>query len=515
MIARIAVRDSRTRTPRRARRGVAGVILLAAALGMFRAFALAEDVPISLDAAVHSAIEKNLDLRVETYNPAIAETGVRRATAIYNVKLSATADHAEDDAKSSPLSDFVSRTRTYDFNASLSRLLSSGATTTASFTNLGSSDNLGTAFSRFWKPEVSLALSQPILSGFGKEVTERGITTASDAKESALATWRNRAIGVAADTRNQYFALINARENLDTRKASLALAQQVHAENQARVKAGILAEIELLDSELGVAQREKDLLDADKSVLDQADRLRVLVQYPAGTSLSPSESFPEGPSGVSDESATATALRMRPDLVAARISLRTSEFQARVSRNLVLPSLALNGSAGVSGLGKDYGTALDDVGSAKFPFWSVGIVFAYPLGNDAAEADLAAARLQARQAQASIRTLEESIGLDVRAAVRNLESKRQQIEVAQKGVNLAEARLASYIKRQKVGLATTKDVLQVETDLVTARVGLASARADYQGAVTQLYKSTGELLEKHGIRIDDKAILNSAWKELR
>ncbi len=515
MIRGIPDREYGKRTPRAGRPGVAAVVLLAAAFGLPGFGVLAQDVPISLDEAVHSAIEKNLDLRVETYNPAIAQTGVRRATAIYNTKLSATADHAEERAKASPLSDFVVRTRTYDFNASVSRLFSSGASTTASFTNFGSSDNLGTAMSRYWKPEVSLTLSQPILSGFGKEVTERGITTASDAQESALAAWHNRAIGIAADTRNQYFALINARENLDTRKASLALAQRVHAENQARVKAGILAEIELLDSELGVAQREKDVLDADKNVLDQADRLRVIVQYPAGTSLTPSETFPEGPSGVLEGDATATALRMRPDLVAARISLRTSEFQARVSRNLVLPSLALNGTAGVSGLGKDYGTALDDAGSGKYPFWSVGIAFAYPLGNDAAQADLAAARLQARQAQASIRTLEESIGLDVRAAVRNLESKRQQIEVAQKGVNLAEARLASYIKRQKVGLATTKDVLQVESDLVTARVGLSSARADYQGAATQLFKSTGELLERHGIRIDDKSILNSAWKELR
>lgn len=413
--------------------GIRRIALLAAALGMFRIDALAANVPISVDEAVRSAIEKNLDLRVETYNPAIAETGVRRATAIYNAKLSATADHADEKAKGSPLSNFVARTRTYDFNASVSRLLSSGATTTASFTNIGSSDNLGTPNSRYWKPELSLALSQPLLSGFGRKVTERGITTASDAKESTVASWRNRAIGVAADTRNQYFTLINARENLDTRKASLALAQRVHAENQARVKAGVLAEIELLDSELGVAQREKDLLDADKNVLDQADRLRVLVQYPAGSSLSPTESFPEGPSGVSEQEATAAALRTRPDLASARITLRTQEFLSRVNRNLTLPSVALNGNVGVSGLGRDYGSALGDVEEGKFPFWSVGVAFSYPLGNDAAEADLAAARLQARQADAAIRSLEESIGLDVRAAVRNLESKREQIEVAKKG----------------------------------------------------------------------------------
>lgn len=496
-------------------RAAAGaIVLLTALLALRPVDAFAADVPISLDEAVRSAIERNLDLRVETYNPAIAQAGVRRATAIYNAKLSVSAGHAEESAKNGPLSDFVLRTRSDDFNASVSRLFSTGAAATAAFTNAGSSDNLGAASSRLWKPEMSLTLSQPVLSGFGQEVTARGITTASDAKESALAGWRNRAIGIAADARNQYFALINARENLETRKASLALAQRVHAENQARVKAGILAEIELLDSELGVAQREKDLLDADKNVLDQADRLRVIVQYPAGASLSPSESFPEGPSAVPEEDATAAALRARPDLAAARISLRTSEFQARVSRNLALPSVALSGTAGVSGLGREYGTAVDDAASGKYPFWSVGIAFAYPLGNDAAEADLAAARLQARRAQASIRTLEESIGLDVRAAVRNLASKHQQIAVAQKGVELAEARLASYLKRQKLGLATTKDVLQVETDLVTSRVGLASARADYQNAVTQLHKSTGELLDRHGIAIDDAAVLNSAWKEL-
>lgn len=501
--------------PRPVRRAHRRIALLAIAFALLPIPVLSADVPVTLDEAVRSAIDNNLDLRVETYNPAIAETGVRRARAIYDTKLAALVDYAGRDGKTTPLSDAVDRSRTFDFNVSADQLLPTGADVKLSYNNLRSADNLGTPLSRFWKPEIALTLSQPILAGFGQDVTERGITTASDARQSALAAWRGRAIGVASDARDQYFALINARENLDTRTASLALAQRVHAENQARVRAGILAEIELLDSELGVAQREKDLLDADKNVRDQADRLRVLIQFPGGISLSPSESFPEGPSAVTEEDATATALRLRPDLIAARIALRTNEFQARVSRNLALPSVSLNGSAGVSGLATDYGSALDDAGSGKYPSWSVGVAFAYPLGNNAARADLAGAQLRARQAQASVRTLEAQVGLDVRAAVRDLGSKRQQVEVAQKGVTLAEARLASYLKRQRLGLATTKDVLQVESDLVVARVGLASARTDFQGAVTRLYRSTGELLDKHGIRVDDRAILNSAWKELR
>ncbi|HEY5764528.1 MAG TPA: TolC family protein, partial [Candidatus Deferrimicrobiaceae bacterium] len=149
------------------------------------------------------------------------------------------------------------------------------------------------------------------------------------------------------------------------------------------------------------------------------------------------------------------------------------------------------------------------------PFWSVGLSFSYPLGNDAARADLAEANLKAARAQASIRDLEESARLEVRSALRDMETKFREIGVAEKGVSLGEARLASFRKRGKLGLATTKDVLEVEADLAGARDALASARADFQGAVTRFYRSTGELLAVHGIRIDDPQMRNRVAQEHR
>jgi outer membrane protein TolC len=221
------------------------------------------------------------------------------------------------------------------------------------------------------------------------------------------------------------------------------------------------------------------------------------------------------PVGSSEEQAMETALRNRPDLRIARVSLATQEFNARVAKNTTLPSLALTGSAGLTALRSAYDDALSDLAEAKTPFWSAGISFAYPLGNDAARADLAAARLRSRQAEAAIRSLEETIRLDVRTAIRALETSALQVDAAQKGVTLAEARVDSFVKRQKVGLAVTKDILQAEADLTAARETLTSARADFQGAVTRLWTSTGELLERQGIRIDDATIDALAWKETR
>jgi outer membrane protein TolC len=461
------------------------------------------------------SVEQNLSLRAETFNPSISRTDVRRARAIYNPRLNILLDHLGSDSRSAPGSSFFIRERSFDADITTDVLLSTGATATASFTNRWNRDNLETSLSRFSRPDFTLSLSQPLLQGFGREVTEREITVATFATESALANWRAQALAVSGNSRDGYFAVIKARENLQTRKASLALAREIHAGNEARVRAGVLAAVELLDSQLGVAQREKDLLDAEKNALDEEDRLLVLLHLPPHTGLVLPGSIPDALIDRSEENAVRKAMEMRPDLIQARIDLKSREFSAKVGRNLLLPSLAIRGSAGLAGLDTDYGGALEDLKTGKSPAWSVGLELAYPLGNDAAEADLARSRLLAGQSRVRIRTLEEAAGLEVRSAFRNLETREKQIAVAIRGVELAEARFDSYVKRGKVGLATTKDILQVESDLTAAREGLSGAKSDFQVAVTQLWKSTGELLERHGIRIEDSEIENLAWKELR
>jgi outer membrane protein TolC len=494
------------------------VALLASPLPVF-----AGEVPVSLDEAVRSAVEKNLDLRVETYNPAISDTDIRKARGIYNPRLGALVDHHGEDAPLDTSGSQVERRRFFDANLSTDFLLSTGATASAAFNNLWSSTNIGvgaissqgSAVSSFVEPRLSLSVTQPLLQGFGKEVTEQGITVARYGKESSLLQWRNIANTTTANVRDQYFALIKARENLQSRKAALAVAQELDSGNRARVKAGVLASVELLESEFGLSQREVDLLTAEKNVRDASDRLRATIQYPPGSELVPADTPKAEPVGITEEQAMTIALATRPDLRIAQVALKTQEFNTRVARNAALPSLGLTGSAGLEALGSSYPDTLSDMASAKNPFWSVGLSFSYPIGNDAAEAALAASRLRARQAGAQIKSLEDSIRLDVRTAIRALDTAYRQIETARKGVDLGEARLDSFLKRQKVGLAVSKDVLDAEANLTTARETLAAARADYQGAVTQLWKATGEILERQGLQIDDTTIDTLAWKGSR
>jgi len=474
--------------------------------------AVAEPARLPVDDAVRIAVERNLGLQVETYNPAIAETDIRRARSIYDPFLSALLDHRGGNMQTGPTSAVVERTRSFDANASLDQLFSTGATASAAFTNFLYKDNLGISASRYAQPELTLSLSQPLLKGLGKQVTERGITTADDAMDLSLADWNQKALDTAADARNRFLTLVKARESLATRKASLAVARRVHEENQARVNAGVLAAFELQDSELGVLAREKDLLDAELAEKDGADQLRLTLHLPPETVLElPDTPWTDVPDP-SEKEALEVALRRRPDLAKARTSLRTAEFNEEISRNLALPALSVEGSAGVAGTATEFGNAIDDMGTGKNQNWAVGLRFSVPLGNTAARADVAAARLKASQARVGVAVLEESAGLEIRSALRALETRRKQEEVSRKGVSVAETRLASFLKRGKLGLATTINVLDAEANLTQAREILSSARADFQSALTSLWKSTGELLDRHGVAIDGNTIASRPRK---
>jgi outer membrane protein len=464
----------------------------------------ADKVVLSIGEAGRIAIERNLGLKVASHSPAIAETDIRKARSIYDPTLSALVDSRGTDLPSLPGSSLVERQHYFDFDASLSQLLPTGATASVSFANLWYKDNLGFAASRYTRPELTLSFSQPLLKGLGREVTERGITTADDAMDASLADWNLQAIGTVASARGRYLALVKARENLSTRRASLALARQVHAENEGRVKSGVLAAYQLQDSTLGVLQRQKDLLDAQRAEKDAADQLLVALHLPPGTLVEDSGIPAPDAFKITEADVLRTAAARRPDMVKARIVVRTAEFNEKVSRNLALPSLSLEGSTGVAGLDPDYHDAVEDMSGGKYPSWSVGLSFSVPLGNSSARADLAASRLKASQARTQLAATEEAALLEVRTALRALESQREQIEVTTQAVTTAETLLASYLKRQQLGLATTKDVLDVEASLTQTRESFAGARADYHSALTDLWKATGELLDREGLQLEGK-----------
>ena len=61
--------------------------------------------------------------------------------------------------------------------------------------------------------------------------------------------------------------------------------------------------------------------------------------------------------------------------------------------------------------------------------------------------------------------------------------------------------MKAFIRKNEVGLATTRDVLDVENDLAAAKNNQITALVGYNNAITLLWLVDGELLERVGIRV--------------
>jgi len=464
--------------------------------------AVAADAPLklTLSEAIKMAAERNLDVRAEFYNPAQFEADINRNRSIYDplVLLDTAFSYSTDPTISSSSS---VNGKSFDINASLSQLFWTGASASAIFNNGYTNTSSPLALEpHYWQSQLGVALSQPLLKNFGREATEVNITISRLSKYASIEHLHTRMINTVAQVRTEYYNLYSLREQLEVRKVSLELARKILSETKARVDAGVLPSMEILNADFGAASREKDVIDAEKAVNDQLDVLRLLLQIGGSSDIVVADLPRRELYQISEDDVTRRALN-RPDIKELKRTLEINELQTRVFGNNTKPDLRLIATAGVAALDRTYPRDMEKIGTLDTPYWSIGLNFSYPIGNRAAENDYRKSRLKTEQTALQIKSLEEGALKDVKAAIRGVTTGYKQIEVTDRGRAFAEERLRAFIRKNEVGLATTKDVLDVENDLRTAKNNQITALVAYNNAITLLWQVTGETLEREGIQI--------------
>jgi outer membrane protein TolC len=386
----------------------------------------------------------------------------------------------------------------FQLNAGLSQLFWTGGTVSVGFNNAYNTS--GNSSYDYWQSGLGASLSQPLLKNMGREATEVNIKVSRLSKFASIEKFNTRLLNTVAQVKNEYYQLYNLREQVEVKKVSLELARKILKETRARVDAGVLPAMEILNAEFGAVTREKELNDAEKAVSDQVDVLHLLLQIEGRDDIAIVDLPRREQIAISEDEALKQAMN-RQDIREQKRNLEIAELQTRVFRNKTRPDLSLIASTSLVGQDRTYSRNLERLGAIDYPAWSVGLNFSYPIGNDAAENDYRRSRLKTEQTALQIRSLEEGAANDVKAAIRGVTNGYKQIDVADRGRAFAEERLRAFIRKNEVGLATTKDVLDVENDLATAKSNQISAVVGYNNAITRLWQVTGELLEREGIRV--------------
>lgn len=458
---------------------------------------------LDLKTLVRLALEENLQIQAQTYETRSSDAVLRGAYGIYDprAELQLAEGRRREKLNLQFTDSFLSDANYRRYDASLSQKVPTGADLSINWLNRRDQVNssLRPSIDPAYDSELRFSLVQPLLKDFGRTVTEQGILIAAKDREASVQDLRAQAFDIVAQVRNLWFEVLQLRQDLDYRRTSVELAQKVFEENRARVDAGVLPPIETLEAEVGLRQRERDLLDAQRAYFDGLDRLALLIN--ASTPVEPIDVALDQPQVQFNEaSGYAAALEKRPDVLRVLRQIERRGIELQVVRNQMLPRVDLQASYARLSLEGDIGRSVDELTSDDLENWEVGLTLSYPLGNREARNAHQRNELLIKSERARLAQLKDEVRRDIRASLRLIDVSAKKIEVSRSGRLLAEEKLRTLLKRKEVGLATTRDVLEGEDDLAAARFDETASLADYNKAITDYLLVSGLLLEEEGIR---------------
>jgi len=146
-----------------------------------------------------------------------------------------------------------------------------------------------------------------------------------------------------------------------------------------------------------------------------------------------------------------------------------------------------------------YGQTLQNLFGGETRNVTVGVAIQFPFKNKTAEANLAGARIQKEQLQATVRSQEQVIEVDVRNSAQAVESARQRVLSAREARTNAEMQLEGEQRLYQVGRSTTFLLFQRENALANARASELRAETDYNKALADLQRATSTTLRANNV----------------
>jgi outer membrane protein TolC len=189
---------------------------------------------------------------------------------------------------------------------------------------------------------------------------------------------------------------------------------------------------------------------------------------------------------VDESAALARAFARRADLRALESQQEAATQQVRAIRLERLPSVGLVADQGLIGRNVDHMLAT----------YTLGVQLSVPLFDGfRREARIDEQHAVEREIDVRRRDLREQITIEMRGAVLDLASAREQVEAARERLRLAEQEVAQSRERFRAGVAGNADVITASLALTGARTQLNDALAAFQIARIAVARAEGTVTD--------------------
>jgi outer membrane protein len=489
-------------------------------------------VHLTLEDAVKSALERNLDIAVQRLNPELNDIAYSSIASVYRPNLTSTIGPQSTTVL--PTSQTLlgtggttPSTQTLTFNGGLAQSIPwGGGTFNASLSNLRRSTTINNSlYNPLFQSNWNFGYVQPLLRNFRIDSTRQQLQVTKVNRDISDVQLRATITNTLSNVRNAYWDYVFAVEAVQVAQTSLDLATKLVQDNQTRVEVGTMAPIDVVQAQSEQATRRQALVAAEATRRTTELALKRLVV--AGTNdpnwnatIDPVDRPDFQPQPIDIEGAVRRALSERTDVEIAKKTVAANDVTLKFLSDQLKPQIDLQANYGLQGLGGTQlqrsgvlggnvtttipggvGDAFNSLFNNSFPTWTAQLVIAYPLGLSAQKANVARAHVQVNQVQAQLKQVELQVATDVTNAALTSQSAAEGVQAAQAARELAEKKLEAEQSKFEVGMSTNYFVVQAQRDLADARNTELRQILNYRKSLVELERLQQTTLQNLNVTV--------------
>ena len=339
---------------------------------------------------------------------------------------------------------------------------------------------------------MSLSFTQPLLRGAFSMVATANERKAYITHDSDLLSVTQANVDGVQAVVDAYWNLSFALADLEVKKQSLLLAENLRDITVAKYDVGAVAKVEVTQTRADIASRQDAVLIAQNSVTTNHDALRRLIsafdnQDDWQIDFNLVSEAPPATAVANDwKTLWDQALENRGDIQKLQLDVDSAQIDFDVAQSNMSPKLDFNATGTYSAQDNQVGSSLDRLLDRESPGYTFGLVFELPISNS----QYVGAKIQAKNrlllAKRILRDQSTDLAQQIRQALHDVNYYSERVTVTAHASNMAQLKLESEQLRLREGASTNYQVLQFQADLAVAQSQQLQTQTEYAKASVKL-----------------------------
>lgn len=471
---------------------------------------VAAEKPFGLEDAIALAVRKNFNLQIQGNTVDQQKESLKIAQAAFDPNISASGRRSVNQAASN-ISILEGTQREGQRNDSTAlnvgvseRLPTNGVLSVGANLSRNATNSTTALLNPAFGNGISASLNQPLLRDAGPTAARANIERTKIGLGIAFINYKSQVLDLIAQTENAYYNLVNARETLRIRHLTFETANRLYQENGTRRQTGVATDLDVLTSEVGVANARRAIILAEESVRNAEENLLNLINLPEFDTRPGPVKFEDYNDGTPNFATSYKSARdYYPQSLTADETLKQLMIDLETARRNKLPNLNLDASLGYTARATSagYEQVIANLPNDHGNNWSVALTYSMPWGRHADKARYRQVQLSVGSQKLRIEQAEQQLIVLVRQAVRSIETNIAAVEIAAKATELSTRQYEQQKARFDAGLATAFLVLQTQDALENARFQELTAKLTLRRAATELRRLEGTSLERYRVQL--------------